>query len=78
MEDKLETCKNCAWWWVNTLGPVNDETRAGDLTSFWECTNPALDLAYGEEGSLSGVQCNERISPGPDFGCIHWQVKEPF
>ena len=78
MEDRLETCKNCAWWWPNTDDVRSEAHRESDLMHCWECTNDLLDQTYGSDNDLSGVECYERIETGPDFGCIHWQVKEPF
>jgi hypothetical protein len=81
MEDRLETCKNCQWWWPNksqlhksaTLDPrFSDDTH-------WSCCNDLLSYGVNDHNpSPRGLSSYEYVATGPDFGCIHWQVKLPF
>ena len=78
MEDRLETCKNCQWWWPNTQGIASEAHRESDLRECWGCENPALQCEIGSNKDLSGVETYDGLSTGPHFGCIHWRVKLPF
>lgn len=80
MEDKLETCKNCAWWWPNRATMNKNLTLDPRYPhgAHWGCINPLLSMRIGTKDSPSGLSSYEEVETGPDFGCIHWQVKEPF
>jgi hypothetical protein len=92
VEDKLETCKNCAYW------PGTDEASGiQPLRGIADvkygprpCKHPKFTRGYGSRWDrvdevaytpdCAVVENDEGwgIETGPDFGCIHWQVKEPF
>lgn len=91
MIDKLETCKNCTYWQGNEISkgagvPFKMTcSEKGQPYVTWECRSPKFIRAYGlpeSERPIDGaVLENDEgwgIETGPDFGCIHWQVKEPF
>lgn len=77
MIDKLETCKNCAWWRPE-VSPDPDEYDARDLDAHWLCGNPLLGRNPRGDAERYAVITHDPPCTGPDFGCIHWQVKEPF
>lgn len=80
MADNLETCKNCAWWWPNKS--IKNKSRTLDPRFsdqiHWDCENDLLNLPAGTDCHPSGASSYESIMTGPDFGCIHWEVKLPF
>ena len=80
MSDKLETCKNCAWWWPNRS--IKNKSQSLDPRFsdeiHWDCEHDLLGLNIGADCYPGGASSYESIMTGPDFGCIHWQVKEPF
>lgn len=65
----IGTCKECKW-----MGKAQSKHFSN------ECAHP--ENRQGEE-SISGANPSENlggrcfISPGPDFGCIHWESKFP-
>ena len=80
MTGKLETCKNCKWWWPNE-SPENKSQTLNPVFSdqvHWECVNENLKCCIDTKTQPSGASSYEDIMTGPDFGCIHFEVKLPF
>ena len=82
----METCKTCRWWGGDKSWPVN---RSFSET-FKPCMSPMLTEGYGSDDDLRAigfplplngarVESDEgwSIAPGPDFGCINHEAKEP-
>lgn len=74
MEDKLETCKNCAWWWPNMMIKTPSVLSEMDMSGGFVCTNKKMSVSSDRDGNWGA----STFCPGPDFGCVHWQVKEPL
>ena len=78
--EDLYTCKNCKWWWPNR-SPQNKSRSLDprcDDGIHWGCENELLQCEIGATGKPSGLSSYEWVGTGPDFGCVHWQVKLPF
>lgn len=89
MTDKLETCKNCKWWRGNEFNEHYGKTMADVNTGFvtFGCLSDKFvisDHATPERDRprdgviLLDVDVQYGAEMGPDFGCIHWEVKLPF
>jgi hypothetical protein len=66
LSNQPKTCRNCAWY-----VPREDHTRSS-------CGSPKILYGYGRgfaEGDELHVEYDEEwgMSPGPDFGCVHWE-----
>lgn len=74
MSDKLETCKNCRWWWPNKMIKTASVLDEMDLSGGYACTSKMMSMCRDSDG----IYTASAMVTGPDFGCIHWEAKLPL
>lgn len=64
----IGTCKECKWW-GDSLSEECDHRQcmSGNFTG----------NLYDEKRTKEGLSYYHGVQTGPDFGCIHWEPKNP-
>lgn len=75
-------CKTCRWW---TDDPLTFDGKNQSLSILQVCNCPAIhdvskmrkftDLPNDAAGITDMEAMASKFGTGPEFGCIHWEVK---